>query len=761
MILKIVCNTVFFLLVSSLLIAQKTTANLSGKVFDKKTGEVLIGATVYDEVSKAGTITNAQGFYSLRFSSNSARISVSFLGYGNESFYSDSFSVIKNFYLSPSDNQLEEVVVTGNVTKNVNNAQVSSFKIRKSELLAMPSLASESDLNLSLQLTPGVSFAGDGNSNLYVRGGGHDQNLFLLDNMPLFHVSHFGGFFSTFNTDMINSATLYKGGFPARHGGRLSSVVDVNTYDGDLYQFNGKATVGLLFCKIGVNGPIIKEKVSYNVSIRKNLLNYLDIISDANIDFNFYDANIKLNAILSDKDKLSFSIYSGNDLFGLHEGDDSTSYSKSRMNWGNLAASVRYNRIFSSTLFGNFIVGHSKYHFNEYRLVKYNSWSEEERVYYENDYKSDISCEFAKAHFEYNIRNNIRLFTGYEFNGYRFSPGNAHIIQQYPGADDLDGIFGYSQSFSIENNLFGELIFDKIHGFSGNVGLRPSLLSITGKNFFSLQPRISLSYALLSNIQLKASFTQINQAFHVLTSTSSGFTSDYRIPVLDIVPPSVSDQFVVGVEYKPGNKYEFTAEVYTKFMNHLVMKKPGVRYTLDYDKWEKTIEPGGQGLSKGVELLARKVQGKFTGWVGFTWQKSSRRFTNINNGKPFPFDYDRTFEWDCYSQYSVSNKINIGVTWTYATGIPANIPEWRFSDIKNNIVFLYNDYNGSRQKAYHRFDISLNIKGERGDWNFSVINVYNRRNTYYYEVVIKNNQPELREVSLYSILPSLSYTFKF
>jgi len=326
----------------------------------------------------------------------------------------------------------------------------------------------------------------------------------------------------------------------------------------------------------------------------------------------------------------------------------------------------------------------------------------------------------------------------------------------------IDDNFGYTRSFSVENNLFGELIFDNIHGFSGNIGLRPSLLSIENKSFFSLQPRISLSYSPFETIQVKSAYTRINQPFHVLTSTGTGFSSDYRIPVLDMAPPSISDQLVIGVEYKPRNNYEFSAEIYTKFMDHLVMKKPGVRYTLDYGSWEKTIETNGQGLSKGLELLARKVRGKFTGWIGFTWQSSTRRFANLNNGNPFPFDYDRTVEVNGYGQYSFNENINIGATWTYATGIPANIPEWRYTDFEGNIVFLYNGYNRSRQKAYHRLDISLNRKVKNGEWNISIINLYNRKNTYYYEVSINNNHhPELKDISLFTIIPSLSYTIKF
>jgi hypothetical protein len=754
-------TTVILLFLSSIMFAQKSTSIISGKVFDKNTGEVLIGATVYEKASMVGTTTNAQGYYSLRFSSHPAQISVSFIGYRNELFIPDTASSIKNFHLTPSDKQLDEIVIEGQVINSVQKAQVSAFLVNKDELLTMPSLGSESDLNLYLQMTPGVSCAGDGNSNLYVRGGGHDQNLFLLDNMPLFHVSHFGGFFSTFNTDMINSATLHKGGFPARHGGRLSSVVDVNTYDGDLYDFNGKLTLGLLYCKLGLDGPIVKGKASYNVSVRKNPFNYLDMISDNDIDFGFYDANIKLNALLSDNDKLSVSVYNGNDLFGFQSGNDSTNYAKSQISWGNFAASIRYNRILSPSLFGHFIAGYSNYHFNEYKLVKNNFHSEFERIYYENHFKSTISCSFLKAHFEYTLRNNIRLIAGYELNRYNYSPGNSNIVTDFPGVPKTDADYGYQRAFSIENNLFGELNFDNIHGFSGSIGLRPSLLTIPGKSFFSLQPRLSMSYTLLNNMLLKASYSKINQAFHVLSSTSSGFTSDYRIPVLEKAPPSESEQVVLGLEYKPGSRFEFTAEVYTKFMDNLVIKTPGVRFISDYNSWDKTIETKGQGLSKGLELMARKIRGKFTGWVAFTWQNSTRRFTKINNGIIFPFDYDRTFELNCYGQYSFSEKVKLGANWTYASGIPTNIPEWRYTDIENNFVFLYNGYNGSRQKDYHRLDLSLNLKTRKGDFNISIINAYYCQNTFYHEVLTINRQPLLRDVSFYTIIPSISYTYKF
>jgi hypothetical protein len=270
-----------------------------------------------------------------------------------------------------------------------------------------------------------------------------------------------------------------------------------------------------------------------------------------------------------------------------------------------------------------------------------------------------------------------------------------------------------------------------------------------------------LSYSLLKNFEIKTSYTQINQAFHVLTSTGTGFSSDYRIPVFDIAPPSESEQFVMGLEYKPRPGYEITLEAYSKYMDRLVMKKPGIRYTVEYDTWEKTIETGGKGLSEGLELLVRKTQGRFTGWVGLTWQSGRRWFQNINNGNPFPFDYDRTWEVNCSGQYALNENMNLGLNWIYATGIPANVPEWYYEDIDGNSVFLYKGYNSSRQRDYHRLDLSLSMKGDHGDWNISIMNVYCRKNPYFYEVSIRDNIPELNEHYLFTIIPTFSYTFKF
>lgn len=759
-IFKLVLSFLLALTASTFLLAGRNDVVISGKIYDKQTGEVLIAANVFSKDLNIGTTSNDQGFYSLKILSLPVLISASYIGYETLTISIDTLKQTYHLYLTPDTKSLDEVVIAGS-NNSVKNNKGSVFLLSKGELKTLPSVASEPDLNLFLQQTPGVVNAGDGNSNLYVRGGSHDQNLFLIDNIPLFHVAHFGGFFSTFNADIINSATLYTGGFPSRHGGRLSSVVDIHTYDGDLYEFNGKATLGLMFAKLAINGPIIKGKSSYNLSVRKNLFNYLKLFSGDNIDFGFYDANIKVSTALSKNDKLFFSFYNGNDLFGISDGTDSTGIHNNKISWGNLAGAVRYNKIFSPLIFGNLIAGHSSYYYNEHYLLDNKIDNLEDKLFFQSDFNSKISCEFAKAHLEYNFTNYIRLFTGYEFNLYRFIPGNGKIIEQYPGYSLKTGHFGYENTSSVENNIFGELIFKDINNFSGNIGFRPSLLSISQKSYFAFQPRISLNYALHEKIQLKSSFTKINQAFHVLSSTGIGFSSDYRIPVFDFAPPSESEQFVVGVDYRPDNAFELSAEIYFKNLENLVVKKEGVRYTLNYDSWQKTIETNGLGQARGLEILARKNQGKLTGWLGFTWSNSIRQFEGINYGKPFWFDYDRRFELNCSGKYTINKFVDVGMNWTYATGIPSNIPEWRYDDLDGNTVFLYRNYNGSRQKDYHRLDISINMVGEKGKWNFNIINVYNRRNTYYHQIIINNKQPELREKSLFTILPTISYTFEF
>lgn len=745
----------------SQLYIQASNKNIvvSGKVFDSKSGEVLINATIYNRESIKGTTTNSQGYYSLELDSLPAYVVASYIGYRNDTLFVESQNTIQNVYLNQSDNEIDEVVISS-ISKDNSKSQVSSFLVNKSELLNVPSIASESDLTKYLQLTPGVSFGGDGNSNLYVRGGSHDQNLFLLDNMPLFHISHFGGFFSTFNSDIINSAVLYKGGFPARFGGRLSSVVDVHTYDGDLYNLNGKATLGLLFSKFAINGPVKLGKSSYNFTVRKNTLPVFKIIGGENIDFNFWDVNLKLSNTLSDRDKVYFSLYAGNDLFGFSTGDDSLTLNKNKVSWGNKAGSIRYNRIFSPVFFGNFSIGFSNYHYNEYDLMKIGLVDSTIQRLYENDFKSSITCGFMKAQFEYHIQNNLKIIGGYELNLFKFSPGRSYIVKKNQGKEENLNL-GYSSSFSVENNLYGEFLFQNCWGFSGNIGFRPSVLSIKNVNFYSLQPRVLISYSPVESLSLKVSFSELNQTFHVLTSSSVGLKSDYRIPISNLAPPSKSNQYVAGLAFTPNKSIEFSIESYLKNTDNLVMKKEGVRYNLDYESWDKVIETNGRGRSVGIEFLARKPRGRFTGWMGITFSSSTNTFIGVNGGSPFPTDYDRPFEFNSYMQYSLNKRINFGVSWVYAMGNPSNIPSTYYSDLEGNNIFVYNGYNSSRQKDYHRMDISINLKGNRGDWNISLINAYNRKNPYYYEITNQGDIPVLKEHSLFSILPSVSYTFKF
>lgn len=735
-------------------------ASISGKIYDKQTGEVLINAVIYDNKNLSGTTTNELGYYSLIIDKIPSQIKVSYLGYATNEITIDTVKVIKDIYLTPTTETVDEIVVSS-VLNNSLRSKSSSFLVSKKELLALPSLASETDLNLYLQLTPGVTFGGEGNSNLYVRGGGHDQNLFLLDGMPLYHVGHFGGFFSTFNSDIINSATLYKGGFPARFGDRLSSVLDVHTYNGDRYHFGGKATVGLLFSKVAVNGPIIKGKSSYYITARKNTLPIFRILTGEKIDCKFYDLNLKLNTDIGKTGKLFFSLYVGDDLFGFETGSDSTGLSKSNINWGNLAGSIRYNRIFSERLFGNFIIGYSKYYFNEYNLSFTDSSETQEYMKYENDFVSSISSNFLNISYQYKLNEKLNLRYGSDVFLNKFLPGSSSLLVVMPDISYVNDVYGYNNISSFELNLFGEFVFENIAGFSANIGLRPSYL-YSEDHFFSIQPRVNINYSLLDVVQLNASYSKMNQPFHVLTSTGAGFTSDYRIPVMKNTPPSQSNQIAVGAKYQSPHGIECSLEGYIKNMSDLVMKKSGVRYSVDFQEWDKTIEAGGIGQAKGVEFLIRKNIGDFSGWIGFTYSSSVRQFKDFNNGNPFYFDYDRRYELNCSGTYVLNENISIGLVWMYAYGLPSNIPTSYWGDIENRIVFNYDGYNSTRLKPYHRLDLSLNLKGDKGDWNFSIMNLYYRKNTYYYNVYLSNNTPIIEEKSLYGIvIPSVSYTFNF
>jgi hypothetical protein len=760
------------LLIAHIFIFQSFSATkeriITGVVADSNNGEVLIGATLFEKHTGKGTATDNQGHYTLWVSAvcDSVEIEASYMGYELQTKKPTCSETTINWTLEPSSFNLNEVVVSSNTRKAI-DPNLSSFKINKQELDALPGFAGEKDLLKYLQLTPGVQLTGDGNSNLYVRGGSSDQNLFLLDDMPLYHVSHLGNLTSTFNADIIKSADMYLGAFPAEYGGRLSSVVDVRTKDGDLYNHHQSVTLGMLTSKLMLEGPLLKGKAAYVASFRINTLPFFKMFWDMNIGFSMYDANIKLNYILSPNDRIYFSFYTGDDAMTYDLTGDNDSFSSDlKTAWGNTATSLRFNHIFTPRFTTNFIAGHSMYHYAENSNLQILDKLNTSEDKYSSRFTSNIADNFLVLKANYSISNSIKILMGYDFYYHTYQPGHNIIKQSGTNLNTINADLGYPQSDAFDHSFFTELIVDDLAGFSLNAGVRQNIFQSKKAVFTDFQPRIVLSRKITDELAVKASYARVWQPFHLLSNSSAGVPADYRIPAMVDAPPANSNQATVGLSYIPDySDYEFTAETYYKLMANLADLKEGVSFTTNYSDWKNILAVNGRGESKGIELLARKVKGKSTGWIGATLAKSTRRFDDLNGGKVYPYKYDRTFDLGCFFQQQLTKKLSFSATWVFGTGLPYNIPRSQYEDIDGNYVLVYGELNQFRQKSYHRLDVGLSYKIQNrksvGIIDFSIINLYNRRNPYIYITQSGNEGASLYEFSLFPIMPSLSYNLKF
>lgn len=733
-------KNIIFLVIGTLILpclAVTKDRIISGVVTDSKNGEVLIGASLFEKKTGKGTVTDNQGHYILWIPTvcDSVEIEVSYIGYVLQSRKPTCNEININWYLEPSSFNLNEVVVSSNVRRAI-DPNLSSFKINKQELDALPGFAGEKDLLKYLQLSPGVQITGDGNSNLYVRGGSSDQNLFLLDDMPLYHVSHLGNLTSTFNADIIKSADMYLGAFPAEYGGRLSSVVDVRTKDGDLYNHHQSVTIGILTSKLMLEGPLLKGKAAYLASFRINTMPFFKLLWDMNIGFTMYDANIKLNYILSPNDRIYFSFYSGDDAMTYDLNGDKENFSSDlKTSWGNLAASLRYNHIFSSRITTNFIIGHSMFHYAENSDLQILDKSNASEDNYSSRYTSNIADNFLVLKANYSISNDVKTIMGYDFYYHTYQPGHSIIKQSGTNLNMIDVDLGYPRSDAFDHSFFAELIVDDFAGFSLKAGIRQNIFQSGKTSFTDFQPRIVLSRKITNELAIKVSYARVWQPFHLLSNSSAGVPADYRIPAMVDAPPAKSNQTSVGISYIPNDReYEFSVETYYKLMENLADLKEGVSFTTNYSSWQNILAVNGIGESKGIELLARKVKGKSTGWIGATLAKSTRQFDDLNDGKVYPYKYDRTFDLGCFFQQQLTKRLSFSATWVFGTGLPYNIPRSQYNDTDGNAVLVYGELNQLRQKSYHRLDVGLSYKVQNrksvGIIDLSIINLYNRRNPY-------------------------------
>jgi len=770
---------------------NKQRFTISGYVEDSETGERLIGVNVFDAKSGEGTITNTYGFYSLTLPKDSVYLAVSYIGMETQ-YYSLLLDKDAEMGIKLAPAALETVVVTAADSEDriEERNQMSQINIPIEQIKSLPAFLGEVDVLKVLQLLPGVQ-SGEGTSGLYVRGGSPDQNLILLDGVPVYNVFHLFGFFSVFNADAIKSVQLTKGGYPARFGGRLSSVLEINMKEGNLKKWSGEGSIGLISSKITLEAPIQKDKTSFMVSARRT---YIDILTQplimlaaqaegsasASVGYYFYDVNAKVNHIFNQKNRLYLSFYGGSDKFyanvtdrytDINTGTTYTDKLRSKIAWGNITSSLRWNRVVSKKMFANTNLTFSRYNFviGISQESKSNSGNPNDYMYYEAAYRSGIADAGAKIDFDYiiNPRNYMRFGANAIY--HTFNPG-ATVLKLDESGQDTSIQVGNNKVYSGEYAAYVENDMRLTENMGMNVGVHASAMSVEGRFYQSVQPRVNVRYLLPQKVAIKASFTTMTQYIHLLTNEGLGLPTDLWVPSTRNIAPERAWQGALGVSKTVNKKYEVSIEAYYKKMYNLLSYKPGASFlNSDTDSWETKVEAEGVGWSYGAELFVQKKTGKFTGWVSYTLAWNWRQFANtdINFGRPYPFKYDRRHNFAITGNYDLNDKISMSAVWVYGTGNSVTLPTETYLSPNNGSVDAISDKNSFRMRAYHRLDFSINIKKQLkrilSTWSFGAYNVYNRQNPFYIYATnnLNTGAREFKQVSLFPFIPSVRWDFKF
>ena len=787
------------------LMAQNYT--ISGTVTDKQTGETLIGATVLDQRSGKGTVTNAYGFYSLTLKADSVELRISYVGYTPQSH---SLLLDKNEKIEARLNpntQLKEVVISADKVQGVKSSQMSAIEVPVEQLKAVPVMFGEADVLKALQLLPGVQSGTEGMSGMYVRGGGPDENLFLLDGVSMYNVNHLGGFFSAFNSDAIKNVTLYKGSFPAHFGGRISSVLDVTTNNGNDKEYHGSASIGAISAKVNIEGPIVKEKTTFSVSARRTYFDALiqpfvgmiGLMEDmkSRAGYYFYDFNAKVTHKFSDRSRLYASYYMGDDvvyaklktregiLFG---GNGYKEYMKLGYNWGNIVGSLRWNYVINPKLFMNVSGAYTRYR-NDISLgSEYSDMTSFESM--EMQYKSGIQDLVGRVDFDYTPDPSHSIKFGGSLMHHIFTPevlsaSGQYVENDYEYGDGMnytfDTVAGQSRVRAEELNAFIEDDWSITESVKVNAGVMMSGFAVEGKFYPSIQPRLSGRILLSEDLSLKAGYSYMTQYMHLLSNSSINLPTDLWVPVTARIAPMGAHQVAAGVFYSLKGLVDLSAEAYYKKMNNLMEYKDGASFFGSSVGWEDKVCMG-EGWAYGLELLAQKTVGDFTGWVGYTWSKTERLFDRpgqeLNNGLVFPAKYDRRHDVSIVLTYKPNDRFDCSATWVYSTGNAVTLAMQEFESSDDGSIYTYElgyieHRNNFRMPAYHRMDLSMNFhkKLKRGvrTWNVSVYNVYNRQNPFVvyksygtpYDYNGQHYGSSLMQLSLFPIIPSVSYIFKF
>lgn len=796
---------------------------ISGYVTDGTSSETLIGANIFESRRSTGTATNPFGFYTLTLPEGETELSFSYLGYeSRHSHFELTKDTLLNIRLN-SNNQLAEVVVLSDKREaGIESTAMGAHEIPMAQIKNTPSILGEADLLKTIQLMPGVQAGMEGFAGMYVRGGGPDQNLVLLDGIPVYNADHLLGVFSIFTPEAVKNTTLFKSSFPARYGGRLSSIVDVRTNDGDMHRYHGTLSIGLLTDKLHLEGPIWKGRTSFSLSARaiptvffKNLIVDKDADYADKYNYYFYDINAKVNHKFSDRSRVFLGFYNGKDHYHFDSSDSNTYINspsnktayrdKSNLNWGNTIGYARWNYVFNNRLFSNTTVSYNRYRMSLNQDMEDTDIYQDKiynRYKYFSEFVSGIRDWSLRMDFDYTPMPQHHIKFGAEYIHHTFLPGVSTSKMQdiEQGVIQEDTVYNTSSSREMrgqEVSLYAEDNFNLNSRLSVNAGVRASLFHTQGKSYFSVQPRLSARYDIGRGFSAKASYTRMAQYVHLLSSTPFSMPTDLWVPITKNIRPMHANQYSLGGYYTGLAGWEFSIEGYYKQMNNILEYQDGVTFFGTSTNWEEKVDMG-EGRSMGLEVMAQKTLGKTTGWIAYTLSKTDHRFKDgsINQGKWFPYKYDRRHSISLSLNHKFSERIDVGASWIFNTGGCITVPERQTIIIKPDGSVEETGYisqrNNYRLPVNHRLNLGINFnkKTKHGmrTWNISIYNAYNAMNPnlvyserkenreYIYNDYFEGNyqgnggrptaaktteKTVIKKLTILPCIPSITYTYRF
>lgn len=783
-----ICSLVFLFVLSSVTALSQNKYTISGYIKDSLNGETLIGATIAVQGQTKGINSNLYGFYSITLDEGKYILICTFIGYRIKAVSIDLKSDTKiNFDVLPKSYLAEEVVVSAKKRDaNVKNAQMGKFTLPIEQIKSIPAFLGEVDLLKTIQFLPGVRNAGEGSAGIYVRGGGPDQNLILLDDAPVYNTGHLFGFFSIFNADAIKNVTLIKGGMPAQYGGRLSSVLDVSMKEGNNQKFQVDAGIGIIASRLSIQGPLKKNKSSFILSGRRT---YIDAIAKPFIKkgsqfkgsgYYFYDLNAKVNYIFSEKNRLYLSGYFGRDVFDYVNGKQSLKFN---IPWGNSTGTLRWNHVFNNKLFGNTTVVYNDYNFafnaaqNDFELklasgIRDLSLKQDFDLYPYTGHKLKFGGIYTYHKFTPSVISGRQDST-------IFKPNNAQVKFAHEAAVYVQDDWEINEKIKIHAGLryswFQQIGPYKIYETDNNGNRTDSTVFGSGKavkTYGGLEPRFTIRYALNDETSIKGSVTRNLQYIHLVSNAGTTLPTDIWVPSTYKVKPQISWLYAAGLfkNFKD-NMYETSVELYYKQMQNQIEYEEGyVPSSLDDTENHFAF---GKGWSYGAEFFINKTKGRLTGWAGYTLSWTWRKFPKLNFGEKYPAKYDRRNDMSVVAMYELSKKWKLSASFVFGTGNAATLPQ-RFYIVGGVLTQEYSRINEYRLPSYHRLDFAAiltpkkNIKRKwKSEWVFSVYNAYSRQNPYfiYFD---QTGSPfngtlkvQAKQVSLFPVIPSITWNVKF